>query len=135
MSTHDDPQDRAQYDDVRTAFERLKTQDKTAFVLEATFSTIGQALAETGRGLADLFEKAASEDFFSGRRPGGATPPPMSPSPGAAEPTPSPMPGPSGYPDDIGGSPSATPRTPRAPRTPRTPFEGEGEGPAPGIDL
>lgn len=40
---------RPPFDEVRAAFERLATPDKAAFVFEATFETIGQAIAETGR--------------------------------------------------------------------------------------
>ncbi len=43
------PAPRPPIDDLRRAFERLATPDKAAFVLEATFDTIGQAIAETGR--------------------------------------------------------------------------------------
>ena len=48
----------------RTEFEKLETQDKTAFVVEATFQTIGQAVEETGRHLAEAFE--AVFDFGMG---------------------------------------------------------------------
>ena len=37
------------FDDVRDAFADLGTSEKAAFVLEATFETLSQALAETGR--------------------------------------------------------------------------------------
>ena len=40
---------RPPFDDVRAAFERLTTPDKAAFVFEATFDTLGQAISETGR--------------------------------------------------------------------------------------
>lgn len=40
---------RKQYAKTRAEFEKLETQDKTAFVVEATFTTLGQAVEETGR--------------------------------------------------------------------------------------
>ena len=51
---------RQQYSKTRAEFEKLGTQDKTAFVLEATFATIGQAVEDAGRQFADLFERAAN---------------------------------------------------------------------------
>ena len=51
---------RPNFDDVRSAFERLDTPDKAAFVFEATFETIGQAIGETGRRVS---EAVASIDF------------------------------------------------------------------------
>jgi hypothetical protein len=61
---------RKQYKKTRSEFEKLETQDKTAFVLEATFATIGQAIEETGRHFADAMERAATFDFGSWREPG-----------------------------------------------------------------
>ncbi|NNF57818.1 MAG: hypothetical protein HKN04_06210 [Rhodothermaceae bacterium] len=63
--TDSDTRTSAQYKKVRDAFAELDTQDKTAFVLEATFSTIGTALNETGQRVAEVFEKVSSEDFWS----------------------------------------------------------------------
>ena len=54
----------AEYKKVREAFAQLDTQDKTAFVLEATFGTIGSALNETGQRLADAVEQVMREDFW-----------------------------------------------------------------------
>ncbi len=54
---------RAQYFKARAEFEKLETQDKTAFVVEATFATLGQAVEDAGRGLADVLERVASYDF------------------------------------------------------------------------
>ena len=69
---------RPPFDDVRAAFERLATPDKAAFVLEATFETIGQALAETGRRVSDAVSSLDLDALF--RMDGthdapGATPP------------------------------------------------------------
>jgi hypothetical protein len=61
---------RKQYKKTRSEFEKLETQDKTAFVLEATFATIGQAIEETGRHFADAMERAATFDFGSWREEG-----------------------------------------------------------------
>jgi hypothetical protein len=61
---------RKQYKKTRSEFKKLETQDKTAFVLEATFATIGQAIEETGRHFADAMERAATFDFGSWREEG-----------------------------------------------------------------
>ena len=67
----DDREDaRKQYTKTRSEFEKLNAQDKTAFVVEATFTTIGQAIEETGRQFADVLERVASYDFGSWREPG-----------------------------------------------------------------
>ena len=74
------------YEHVREAFSRLETQDKAAFVLEATFDTVGQALRDVGQQVGDALEKVGKEDFFDdlfGRR---AAEPEAPPSPGPAEP-------------------------------------------------
>ncbi|HYE96346.1 MAG TPA: hypothetical protein VD962_09060 [Rubricoccaceae bacterium] len=57
---------RAPYEQAREAFAALDTPDKVAFVLEATFDAVGQALRDTGRAFADAFDKVTSEDFFKG---------------------------------------------------------------------
>ena len=54
-----DPTDRA-----RAAFDDLDTPEKTAFVIEATFSTIGAALRETGQRLADVITEFDPDSFF-----------------------------------------------------------------------
>ncbi len=51
-------------DDLRRAFERLTTSDKAAFVLEATFDTIGQALAETGRRVSTAVQDLDLDAIF-----------------------------------------------------------------------
>lgn len=58
--------DRAQYEKAREAFTELDMQDKAAFVLEATFSTFGEAFKDAGQQFADVIEKVSSEDFCSG---------------------------------------------------------------------
>lgn len=63
--TDTDSRTRAQYEKVRDEFAHLDTQDKTAFVLEATFSTIGEALKETGQHMATLFEQISKDDFWT----------------------------------------------------------------------
>lgn len=40
-------------DDARDAFEKLGVTDKTAFVFEAAFRTIGEVIGETGQMVAD----------------------------------------------------------------------------------
>jgi predicted butyrate kinase (DUF1464 family) len=52
------------YEQVREAFAKLDTQDKAAFVLEATFDTIGQALHDVGQSVGDAIERLGKEDFF-----------------------------------------------------------------------
>jgi hypothetical protein len=67
------------YERVREAFAKLDTQDKAAFVLEATFDTVGQALHDAGQAVGDAVERLGKEDFFDdlfGKKPG---------TPGAAE--------------------------------------------------
>lgn len=54
-----DPKSRA-----RDAFADLPTPEKTAFVIEATFQTIGEALRETGQRLADVINEFDPESFF-----------------------------------------------------------------------
>ena len=58
------PAPRPPVDDLRRAFDRLATPDKAAFVLEATFDTIGQALAETGRRVSDAVQDLDLESLF-----------------------------------------------------------------------
>ena len=70
---------RKQYSKTRDEFEKLGTQDRTAFVLEATFATLGQAIEDTGRQVADVFERVANYDF-------GARPEAEPPSPNPARP-------------------------------------------------
>ena len=53
------------YDRVRDAFDSLGTSEKAAFVLEATFSTIGQALAETGRRAAQTIDALNIDAWFT----------------------------------------------------------------------
>ncbi|MEM6326689.1 MAG: hypothetical protein AAF791_06170 [Bacteroidota bacterium] len=48
----------------RDAFADLPTPEKTAFVIEATFQTIGQAIRETGQHLADILTDFDPETFF-----------------------------------------------------------------------
>ncbi|MEM1044111.1 MAG: hypothetical protein AAGI91_15990 [Bacteroidota bacterium] len=54
---------RKQYSKTRAEFEKLETQDKTAFVVEATFATLGQAVEDTGRQFADILERVANMNF------------------------------------------------------------------------
>ena len=53
------------FDSVRDAFADLGTSEKAAFVLEATFSTIGQALAETGRRAASIVDDLDIDSWFT----------------------------------------------------------------------
>lgn len=72
-------------DDARAAFDPLSTPDKTAFVLEATFETLGQALSETGRSISTAIHALDLDLWF--RAPGEPTPPPAAPPPPPAAPT------------------------------------------------
>lgn len=57
---------RAEYEKARDAFTKLTMQDKAAFVMEATFSTFGEAFKDAGQQFADVIEKVSSDDFFKG---------------------------------------------------------------------
>ena len=50
-------------DAVREAFAQLDASEKTAFVLEATFSAVGEGLAETGRRFGDAVKDI--DDLFT----------------------------------------------------------------------
>ena len=85
------------FENVREAFNTLGTSEKAAFVLEATFETLGQALSETGRRAATVlddldidswFQHRAPEDVGAPPPPPPAPPPPAPPSPAAAPPPP-----------------------------------------------
>ncbi|MGB3541840.1 hypothetical protein [Rubrivirga sp.] len=74
---------------MRQAFEDLDTSEKAAFVLEATFETIAQALAETGRRAASTIDDLDIDSWFRPRHAedvGAPPPPPPVPTP----PTPKP---------------------------------------------
>lgn len=66
------------FDDVREAFSDLDTSEKAAFVFEATFSTLGQALHETGRRVAEAIDDLDVDSWFRSPEPEdlGAPPPP-----------------------------------------------------------
>ena len=70
---------RKQYSKTRAEFEKLGTQDKTAFVLDATFATIGQAIEDTGRQFADILERVANYDFDPSHETAPPTPNPAAP--------------------------------------------------------
>ena len=78
------------FDDVRDAFADLRTSEKAAFVLEATFETISQALAETGRRAAAVLDDLDIDAWFHGSeaRDVGAPPPPPVADPPASKPEP-----------------------------------------------
>ena len=65
------------FDSVRDAFSDLGTSEKAAFVLEATFATLGQALAETGRRAAAVVDALDIDAWFTS--PPRAHPPPQTP--------------------------------------------------------
>ncbi|OZC03495.1 hypothetical protein [Rubricoccus marinus] len=71
MPTTPDPKSRA-----RDAFADLDTPEKTAFVIEATFSTIASALRETGERLGEIITEFDPDAFF---RDGTAAPAPEAP--------------------------------------------------------
>ena len=58
------PTPRPPVDELRRAFERLATPDKAAFVLEATFDTIGQAISETGRRVSNAVQDLDLDAIF-----------------------------------------------------------------------
>lgn len=66
------------FERVREAFAELNTFDKSAFVVEAAFETIGEAVGEAGRSLSDMIESLDIERWF--------TAPPATPPPPAAAP-------------------------------------------------
>ena len=74
------------FDRVRDEFASLGTSEKAAFVLEATFSTIGQALAETGRRAAETIESLNIDAWFTAPPASHGAPPPPEPPPMAATP-------------------------------------------------
>ena len=78
------------FDDVRDAFAGLGTSEKAAFVLEATFETIGQALSETGRRAASVLDDLDIDSWFRTWQPRdvGAPPPPPPAPPPPTGPTP-----------------------------------------------
>ncbi|HEX9950923.1 MAG TPA: hypothetical protein VGB53_04085 [Rubricoccaceae bacterium] len=97
---------RPSFDDVRAAFERLGTSDKAAFVLEATFGTIGEAVAETGRRVADAVSTLDLDGLFRD---------PMRPAPpDAAPPSTPPF-------DDADEAPARSARSRRNPGVPPGP--------------
>ena len=69
--------------DARAAFERLATSDKAAFVFEATFETIGQAIAEAGRSVSDAMSSMDLDALFRMDGQDFASPPPPPPAPKA----------------------------------------------------
>ncbi len=77
---------RRQYSKARAEFEKLETQDKTAFVVEATFATLGQAVEDVGRELADALERVANADFDWWDRPSWGTDAATDPAPNPAAP-------------------------------------------------
>lgn len=60
----------------RAAFDDLSTADKTAFVLEATFQTLGQAIGETGRHVSDALTDLSDLDVEAWFRPSPSRPAP-----------------------------------------------------------
>lgn len=76
------------FDSVRDAFAGLGTSEKAAFVLEATFETLSQALAETGRRAAMVLDDLDIDSWFqsSGSWDVGAPPPPPEADPPASKP-------------------------------------------------
>lgn len=76
------------FDDVREAFSGLGTSEKAAFVLEATFETIGQALAETGRRAATVLDDLDIDSWFTAEDFDAPPPPPAAPPPPSGPPPP-----------------------------------------------
>ena len=93
------------FDSVRDAFSGLGTSEKAAFVLEATFETIGQALAETGRRAAAAVDDLDIDSWF--RTPSADVGAPPDPPPAPAPP--------------VGKKPSAKKTTPKPSKKAGTP--------------
>ena len=68
-----DPPRSASFESVRDAFDQLGTSEKAAFVFEATFNTLGQALGETGRRVSSAIDDLDIDAWFR--------PPPRGPRP------------------------------------------------------
>ena len=79
----DSPPRNDPFDDVRDAFSDLGTSEKAAFVFEATFDTIGQALAETGRRVAHAIDDLDIDSWFRAPHPPEDMAPPPPPPPPA----------------------------------------------------
>jgi hypothetical protein len=76
---------RPPFDDVRAAFERLATPDKLAFVLEAAFDTVGQAIGDAGRQVSEAIAGLDVDGLFrSAAEPTGPTGPSGDPTPPAS---------------------------------------------------
>ncbi len=56
--------DKSPLDDARAAFDRLGMPDKTAFVLESAFRTIGQAVSDAGEMVAEAVSSFDASDPF-----------------------------------------------------------------------
>ena len=106
------------FDSVRDAFSGLGTSEKAAFVLEATFATIGQALAETGRRAAAVVDDLDIDSWFrSPRADAGAPaapasadpPPPMAATPADLKTTATRPKPPAEKPDKTAGTPKRRP--------------------------
>lgn len=96
------PSSSTPFEDVRKAFADLRTSEKAAFVFEATFDTLGQALSETGQRVAEAIDDLDIDSWFQDRPTMGedfAAPPPPPEPPPPAPPKP----------------PRTTPPTPRTP--------------------
>lgn len=73
---------RGPFEEARAAFEKLSTQDKVTFAVEATFAAVGQVIESAGRHLASLLEDVVGETDRFGRHTG---PPPPEAGPGRAD--------------------------------------------------
>ncbi len=85
---------RSPFDDVREAFSDLRTSEKAAFVFEATFETLGQAISETGRRVATAIDDLDIDEWFRPppRQDFSEPPPPPAPPPASKAPAPPPSP-------------------------------------------
>jgi hypothetical protein len=78
--------ERSSYREARSAFEKLETQDKVAFVVEATFTTLGRAIEHAGRTFSVVLEDlaaSASRAFDEEEKRSEEPPPAADPGPGA----------------------------------------------------
>ena len=81
-----DPPRSTSFDSVRDAFDQLGTSEKAAFVFEATFNTLGQALGETGRRVSSAIDDLDIDAWFR-PPPRGPRPAPPPPRPAKKAPT------------------------------------------------
>ena len=102
------------FDTVRDAFSDLGTSEKAAFVLEATFETLGQAISETGRRAASIIDDLDIDSWFrapDAENVGAPPPPPPAPAPPVRTPSAEAPPAAKPGPKKTAGKPTRRPPT------------------------